>query len=132
MLLLLLLLLSVSTLPASRHSPEEVRAVKCVFLFHTPVSVSHTYASWCLGSTAASVALAVSEEVFHEAFVKVNIVGVLPFFATESLVFALRYALLSTMKWIFRSKTSPSDLNLAYLDLCSPCWTDGLCPGCVE
>lgn len=38
-------------------SPEEVRAVKCFYF--TPQSLSHTYASWCLGSTVASVAVCV-------------------------------------------------------------------------
>lgn len=38
---LLLLSLSASSLPASRQPPEEVRAVKRVFLFHTSHSSSH-------------------------------------------------------------------------------------------
>lgn len=38
---LLLLSLSASSLPASRQPPEEVRAVKRVFLFHTSRSSSH-------------------------------------------------------------------------------------------
>lgn len=115
-----------------------------VCFYFTPLSLSHTHVSWCLGSTSAVCVLFEEERVFLWGCVEVIDVGVFLlsavvscqlFFFFCNFVFVVWHCTFKLNKISFQVFWEfPHDhrLNPGHTDLCGPCLTDSLCPTFME